>query len=57
MIRSTNGIEIMFHQNHSVTKVTKTFERVDQTFCISRMESNSWFIQNIHDSHQTRSYL
>ena len=53
MIRSANGIFVMLHDNDRITKVTQVFEGADQAVIIALVQTDGWFIQHIHDPHQS----
>ena len=56
-VRCAHGIFIMFNHNQTVTQITKTHQCTKKLIIISLMKSDTRFIQNISDSHQSGTNL
>ena len=57
MICSFDHIFIMFNHYDGVTNIPQRFQRINQLFIISLMQTNTWFIKNIEHTHQLGTNL
>ena len=56
-VRCTHGVLIVFHHDQGITQITQMTERIQQFIIISLVQTDTWFIQNIGNTHQTRTNL
>ena len=56
-VRCTHGVLIMFHHDQGITQITQMTEGIQQFIIISLMQTDTWLIQNIGNTHQTGTDL
>ena len=56
-VRCTHSVLIMFHHDQGITQITQMTEGIQQFIIISLMQTDTWLIQNIGNTHQTGTDL
>lgn len=52
VIRVSDGLFIMFHDDEGVTQVTEALQGLDEFFVISLVETDRGFIKDVEDTHE-----
>ncbi len=55
MIRLSDDVHVMFDKDHGVALISKLQQRRHQSFGVTRMQANRWFVKYITGAQQTGS--
>ena len=55
VIRRRNRVFIVFDDNQGVTKIAQAFERTNQPIIVTLMQTDRWFIEDIHHAAKLRT--
>ncbi|OPZ71701.1 MAG: hypothetical protein BWY80_01275 [Firmicutes bacterium ADurb.Bin456] len=57
IIRCFDRIFIMFHDNHRISQIPQPLQCSQQAIVVTRMQSDTWFIQHIENPYQAGPHL
>ena len=54
-VRSPHYFFIVLHHDHCIANIPEFFEHINQPFCVSRMQSYAWLIEDIEGTNERTS--